>query len=209
MRKMRCGLAAMTAALAAFGSGASRADPQAVPHSGLPVQIVPAFPEPGLPTYSYPGGGQLLVDTGAVTGATDIQTDGSSTVTFSGTGSGVAGATVASNYSSLVGQSVGSGECVALVQATSDVGLTSTWTPGVQVQGNTNIAAGTVIATFGSDGTYTNTSGQSHAAIYLGQNSDGIQVLDQWSDSVAHYRTIKWTTENSYESGSQFYVVSH
>jgi len=66
-----------------------------------------------------------------------------------------------------------------------------------------------VIATFGSDGTYTNTVGQSHAAIYLGQDSTGIIVEDQWSGQVATQRHINWTTTNSYESGSRFYVVSH
>jgi hypothetical protein len=179
-------------------------DPQAVIPSGLPVQVKPTFQEPYGPSFSFPQGG--LVDTGGVAGATDAS---SGTGGFSGTGNGVAGATVASNYSTMMGQSVGSGECVALVQATSNVGQTSTWTPGDLVQGNTNLAAGTVIATFGSDGSYTNTYGQSHAAIYLGQDSAGIIVEDQWSGQVATQRHINWTTVNSYESGSKFYVVSH
>ncbi|SNB85057.1 hypothetical protein SAMN06265338_14310 [Rhodoblastus acidophilus] len=109
----------------------------------------------------------------------------------------------------MLGQQVGSGQCVALAQATSNVGHTSTWVPGTQVQGNTDIAPGTVIATFGADGAYTNTVGQSHTAIYLGQNAQGIQVMDQWANAPARYRTINWTTSNSYESGSKFYVVSH
>jgi hypothetical protein len=75
--------------------------------------------------------------------------------------------------------------------------------------GQLGIAAGTVIATFGDDGSYTNTYGQSHAAIYLGQSSAGIQVEDQWLGQPAQIRTIPWTTQNSYESGSKFYVVSH
>lgn len=179
-------------------------NPQAVMPSGLPVQVKPTFQEPYGPSFSFPQGG--TTDTGAVTGATDTS---STTGGYSGTGSGVAGATVATDYSSMLGQSVGSGQCVALVQATSDVGLTSTWTPGDVVQGNTNLAAGTVIATFGSDGTYTNTVGQSHAAIYLGQDATGIIVEDQWSGQVATQRHINWTTTNSYESGSKFYVVSH
>jgi hypothetical protein len=182
---------------------------QTVSPQGLPQHIVPTYPEPGLPSFTYPQGGQFLIDTGAVVGATVITTDGSSPPTFTGTGSGVAGATVASGYTNFVGQEVESGQCVALAQATSNVGNTSTWEPGAQVQGNTNIAAGTVIATFGSDGSYTNTPGQSHTAIYLGQNDQGIQVLDQWAGQPATYRTIAWTTSNAYESGSKFYVVSH
>ena len=192
--------------LAAATSGHGRADPHAVFPNGLPVQVAPTFPEPGLPNFSYPQGAP---DTGGVTGAVDVGTGGDGGSGYGGTGNGVAGATLAKNYSDFVGQSVGSGECVALVQASSDVGHTSTWSPGAQVQGNTDLAAGTVIATFGDDGSYTNTYGQSHAAIYLGQNSAGIQVEDQWLGQPAQIRTIPWTTQNSYESGSKFYVVSH
>lgn len=194
---------------AIMGTQECRADPQMQMPSGLPQHVVPTFPEPGLPTFTYPQGGRFLVDTGAVVGTTVVPTDGTTPPTFTGTGSGVSGATIASGYADFAGQSVGSGQCVALAQATSNVGQTSTWVPGAQVQGNTNIAAGTVIATFGSDGSYTNTVGESHTAIYLGQNDQGIQVMDQWADSVAHYRTIAWTTDNHYESGSQFYIVSH
>jgi len=43
------------------------------------------------------------------------------------------------------------------------------------------LVPGTAIATFNKNGDYTNdTNGKSHAAIYLGQNAVGIQVLDQW-----------------------------
>jgi len=182
---------------------------QVVVPNSLPVQVVPKYPETGV-NFSFPQGG--LVDTGAVAGAVDVSSgsgSGGSVGTYSGTGSGVADATVAIDYSSLLGQSVGSGQCVALVQATSDVGLTSTWVPAEQVQGDTNLAPGTVIATFGAEGTYTNTPGQSHAAIYLGQDTTGIFVEDQWAGQDASTRHINWTTSNSYESGSQFYVVSH
>lgn len=193
--------------LAAGVAGHSRADPHAVIPNGLPVQVVPTYPEPGLPSFKYPEGAP---DTGGVPGATDIGAgtggDGSG---YAGTGDGVAGATVAHDYSGFIGQSVGSRECVALVQATSDVGLTATWSPGSQVQGNMDLAPGTVIATFGADGTYTNTYGQSHAAIYLGQDATGIIVEDQWKNQPAQQRHINWTTTNSYEGGSKFYVVSH
>ena len=91
----------------------------------------------------------------------------------------------------MLGQSVGTGQCVALAQATSDVGYTSTWSPGAQVEGDTDIAVGTVIATFGSDGTYTNTYGQSHTAIYLGQDSSGIYVEDQWLGQAGPNQTYQ------------------
>ena len=169
-----------------IAGGESWADPAIVSPNGLPVQVNPTFPEPGLPAFSFPQGG--LSDTGGVAGAVTIGggsgsgsgSDSASLGSYSGTGSGVAGAIVATGYADMLGQSVGTGQCVALAQATSDVGYTSTWSPGAQVEGDTDIAVGTVIATFGSDGTYTNTYGQSHTAIYLGQDSSGIYVEDQW-----------------------------
>jgi hypothetical protein len=195
--------------------GESWADPAIVSPNGLPVQVNPTFPEPGLPAFSFPQGG--LSDTGGVAGAVTI--DGSlgsasdsgsaSLGSYSGAGSGVAGAIIATGYADLLGQSVGTGQCVALAQATSDIGYTSTWSPGAQVEGDTEIAVGTVIATFGGDGTYTNTYGQSHTAIYLGQSDQGIFVEDQWLGQAAGTRWIPWTTSNSYESGSKFYVVTH
>jgi hypothetical protein len=216
--RRRRGLTKWCVALAAAASAITfaRGDPQVVLPNGLPVEVHPTFPEPGLPAFSFPQGG--LSDTGSVSGAVTIggsSGSGSNTGSqaslgsYSGTGSGVAGAIVATGYGDLLGQSVGTGQCVALAQATSDVGYTSTWVPGAQVQGDTDIAAGTVIATFGSDGTYTNTYGQSHTAIYLGQDASGIFVEDQWLGQAAQTRHINWTTTNSYESGSQFYVVTH
>ena len=172
-----------------IAGGESWADPAIVSPNGLPVQVNPTFPEPGLPAFSFPQGG--LSDTGGVAGAVTTGggsgsgTDSASLGSYSGTGSGVAGAIVATGYADMLGQSVGTGQCVALAQATSDIGYTSTWSPGAQVEGDTDIAVGTVIATFGSDGTYTNTYGQSHTAIYLGQDSSGIYVEDQWLGHAA------------------------
>ena len=98
---------------AALGSAECRADPQIVTPSGLPQQVVPTYPEPALPAYTYPQSG-FLIDTGSVTGAVDITTEGSTPQSFTGNGSGVSGATVASGYESMLGQQVGSGQCVAL-----------------------------------------------------------------------------------------------
>jgi hypothetical protein len=78
---------------------------------------------------------------------------------------------------------VGSGECVALVQAANGANApqTSLWKQGEMVQGYTGIKPGTVIATFDKNGRYTN-SKESHAAIYLGQDEHGIHVIDQWNN---------------------------
>ncbi len=169
--------------------------------SGVPQMVVPEYLETGAPTFTTPTG------TSTEASAPTPQTDASTLPS----GSDVS---VASGYSHYLGTAVGSGQCVALLQAAdSSVGLTATWTKGAAVQGNTSLQPGTAIATFGSNGTYTNSlDGSSHAAIYLGQNASGIQVQDQWAGQVAHVRTIPWT--NSYSAkaasnGSAFYVVSH
>ena len=122
-------------------------------------------------------------------------------------------ATGQSAYTSYLGQSVGSGQCVALVQAASGAGTTSTWVPGTSVTSGT-LQPGTVIATFGSDGTYQNISGQSHAAIFLGYQYDqngnvtGIQVQDQWSGQPCGTRVIPYGTGTP-ESGENFVAVTH
>lgn len=84
---------------------------------------------------------------------------------------------VAPNPQQWVGQpSVGTGECVPLVQEATGTPLTRQWRPGVPVQGNTAIRPGTAIATFDDNGRYVG-----HAAIYLGQDDNGVRVLDQWN----------------------------
>jgi hypothetical protein len=185
-----------------WGLAPARSDPTPVVERGLPAAVIPTYREKGAPNFRYPTGGS---DTGGGNAGGDGNGGGHG---YNGDG-GIGAGSIATDYSHYNGQSVGSGQCVALAQATSDVGLTSTWVPGEQVQGATDIPVGTVIATFGEDGTYTNTPGQSHTAIYLGQNDQGIQVMDQWLNQPAHYRTIYWTGNNQYETGDRFYVVSH
>lgn len=76
-----------------------------------------------------------------------------------------------------IGQnSVGTGECVPLVQQATGAPRSTQWRRGALVQGNANIRPGTAIATFDSNGSY-----DGHAAIYLGQDEHGIQVIDQWN----------------------------
>lgn len=78
------------------------------------------------------------------------------------------------------GKVYGSGQCVAFVQEYADIGPTSLWKRGQKVKGN-SIAKGTPIATFNSQGIYTNsTDGSSHAAIFWSQDDNGITVYDQW-----------------------------
>jgi hypothetical protein len=167
----------------------------------VPQQVIPQYQEVGAPTFVMPQGSQTATPQATPGG----QNPGTTPVSSPGF--------VASNFSQYLGQSVGSGQCVALVQAADpSVGLTATWTQGAAVQGNTSLQPGTAIATFNANGQYANaTNGSSHAAIYLGQNAQGIQVEDQWSNQPASIRTIPWNnpTGTAANTGSSFYVINH
>ena len=237
MQRQRSLDAAIVSVLLAVGCPASGAVAQtSTGLSGLPVQVQPYAPEPGVPLITlnpgtpnpFPGGIDPSGSGGAGAGvAADNAGDaGGGSVTASinngtagnggaagGSAATGSGSFVAASYSQYLGQSVGSGQCAVLVEtADPSVGLTSTWVQGAAVQGNTSLAPGTIIATFGPDGTYTGLQdGSAHAAIYLGQNGQGIQVEDQWADQPAHLRTIPWTSVSGVpaNTGSDFYVVSH
>ncbi len=87
--------------------------------------------------------------------------------------------------------SAGDGDCVAVVQEWTGASHTSTWRQGEPVRGN-DIPVGTAIASF-ENGRYPNRSTGNHAAIYLGQNSEGLIVLDQWrSLGRAQIRVIRF-----------------
>ena len=114
------------------------------------------------------------------------------------------------DYTHLIGKKVGTGECVALVQATSHIGNTGSWTAGIKVltAGNGEITKGTVIATM-VDGHYPNHAHGNHAAIYLSHDAHSIQVLDQWHGQPTHYRTIhdRGGEGSPSNDASKFYVV--
>jgi len=84
-------------------------------------------------------------------------------------------------------QKLGDGNCVALVQALTRVGHTSTWRQGERVMDAIALAPGTVIATF-EHGRYPSRPTGNHAALYLysGPRSQKtgkpqyIVVIDQW-----------------------------
>jgi len=110
------------------------------------------------------------------------------------------------------GQVVGSGQCVAYVQQASGAPLTAQWSQGALARGNLTIQPGTAIATFGPNGTYTNsTDGSSHAAVYMGQNEVGLQVWDQWKGQPVHQRTIRFQGGapgvHPVNDGDAFYVI--
>ncbi|WP_081822236.1 BPSL0067 family protein [Acidocella facilis] len=127
---------------------------------------------------------------------------------------------IAQNPNAFLGQSVGDGQCVALVEKAANTPHDKAWSRGILVKGAI-VAPGTIIATFDAKGRYGNhTDGTSHAAIYLGQNADGIQVIDQWVDvhngkrrpHVAQPRTIRWKQFEGKNAkpvniGDDYYVV--
>jgi hypothetical protein len=100
----------------------------------------------------------------------------------------IPGRYVADNPRQWIGRnSVGTGECVPLVQQATGAPRSTEWRAGAQVQGNTNIRPGTAIATFDGNGHYDG----GHAAIYLGQDEHGIQVVDQWNIRDSHGRITR------------------
>jgi hypothetical protein len=117
---------------------------------------------------------------------------------------------IALNPEHYVGKKVGTGQCVAYVQAASMAPNTGSWHAGIKVLSATpgTITKGTVIATM-VDGHYPNHASGNHAAIYLSHDSSGIQVIDQWVGQVAHYRTIhdRGGHGSPSDDASKFYVV--
>ncbi len=120
-----------------------------------------------------------------------------------------AAADATDRLSGIVGRSVGSGQCVALVQAADPgIGRTSGWSGGEAVRGNLALRPGTPIATFDGSGAYANAlDGSSHAAIYLGQDERGLRVLDQWAGRAAAVRTIPWSGSGAAANAGERYRV--
>ena len=111
---------------------------------------------------------------------------------------------------------VGTGQCVALVQAYAknpDTGAlaphTAEWTQGATVMscGPDEIAHGTAIATF-VNGVYPNQDHGNHAALYLSHDGNGIMVMDQWSTKAdVSSRLIRPTGEGGSNDALAFSVI--
>jgi hypothetical protein len=118
---------------------------------------------------------------------------------------------VAKNPESFKGQAVGTGQCVAFVEASALTPNTAHWKVGAKVQGDLTLPTGTAIASFDPDGTYGNhTDGRSHAAIYVSQDQHGLLVWDQWKGQVVHQRVIRFQpigSVHNVNNGSCFSVI--
>ena len=78
-------------------------------------------------------------------------------------------------------EKVGTKQCVALIQAFTDAGMTASWRQGAAVLGNKAMLKGTAIATF-IRGRYPNQAHGNHAAFFLRHGPNGFWVMDQWAD---------------------------
>ncbi|CAF3642366.1 unnamed protein product [Adineta steineri] len=95
------------------------------------------------------------------------------------------------------------GQCVSFVKVcTGDYRHTSKWLRGRKVRGE-DIPFGTAIATF-PKGRYFG-----HAAIYISQDDNGIQVWDQWVGHNVTTRTIRWNGGGRISNnGNSFFVIN-
>lgn len=115
---------------------------------------------------------------------------------------------VADDPESYGDQVVGNGQCVAFVKRSSGAPASSTWRQGLKVRGN-NVAQHTAIATFDANGNYpSNPTGQ-HAAIYIDQTDQGLNVWDQWVGQPVHRRLIRFRggSGSASNDGDAFSVI--
>ncbi|SFK62207.1 BPSL0067 family protein [Falsiroseomonas stagni] len=100
------------------------------------------------------------------------------------------------------------GQCVSFVtRACSTLPVsTAQWKKGALVKEATEIADGTVIATFNAQGRY-----EGHAAIFVKKDTQGIHVYDQWvtgtNPKAIGPRLIRWTGTGVSNRGDGFHVV--
>ncbi len=73
-------------------------------------------------------------------------------------------------------------QCVAFVKAVAGAPATGAWRQGALVVGNLTLAPGTAIACgWDEHGRYRSLSHGNHAAIYVSQKGNFIEVWDQWT----------------------------
>lgn len=77
---------------------------------------------------------------------------------------------------------VGDNECVALIRQYTSAPATVLWRKGKAVMGDRALTSGTAIATFVKEKWPSKPHGN-HAALYLGQVSHGMYIMDQWNRS--------------------------
>ncbi|HSD36567.1 MAG TPA: BPSL0067 family protein [Rhodocyclaceae bacterium] len=109
----------------------------------------------------------------------------------------------------------GNTECVEFIRQTLNAPPTANWRAGTQISrlaGGVKdpVASGTAIATFVGGSYPQHGSTGKYAAIYINQNTEGIQVLDQWrAQGQVLPRTIPWKPRRAGLSndGNAFSVI--
>jgi hypothetical protein len=117
---------------------------------------------------------------------------------------------IAGDPASYRGKVAGDGHCVAFVRQTTGLGHTSTWRRGAKARDG-GLLIGTAIATFSAAGRYENdTTGRSHAAIWMGADPIGLLVWDQWLAHPVAMRTIRYRggQGSAVNDGDAFYAIS-
>jgi hypothetical protein len=108
-----------------------------------------------------------------------------------------------------LGHPIDDGHCVRLLQVLGDLPETKLWRRGALAKGG-DLARGTAIATFHAEGHYENdTTGRSHAAIFLAETPAGLRVIDQWVGQPVHERLIRFRggAGKAANDGDRFYVI--
>jgi hypothetical protein len=118
---------------------------------------------------------------------------------------------VAAGHEQHAGKQVDNGHCARFIQVAGGVGQTATWRRGVRARGG-NLEPGTLIATFGPDGRYTNrVDGTAHCAILIAEQTDGLLVWDQWQGQPVHQRVIRYrggtNPTNAMNDGDCFHAI--
>ena len=120
-------------------------------------------------------------------------------------------------FSKYLGHVIGDGQCVEVVKLICGCPQTALWKRGALVKG-IPILPGTAIATFDPpnaelpNGRYGNhEDGRSHAAVYLGQDLEGLRVLDAWLGQPCHERVIRFQGKTpgvkDSNNGDKFYII--
>lgn len=108
------------------------------------------------------------------------------------------------------GERVNNGHCVRFCQVVCPtLPPTSQWRRGAKVRGGA-VPALAIIATFGTDGRYTNRmDGSAHACVLIRETVEGLEVWDQWQGQPVHRRTIRFHGGQgpAVNDGDLFYLV--
>ena len=105
------------------------------------------------------------------------------------------------------GRQMGDGQCVALVRLVAELPHTWRWRQGEAAR---LCPPDTAIATFNSQGRYSNAlDGSSHAAILIQAEPGGLRVWDQWVGQPVHQRLIRFRRGESrpVDDGDAYYSI--